>query len=310
MPPTVVEPEIILESTTESQAELDHATGPDRREHFDPDKAKENKTEESKETKSAAASETANAGSKKGESEAEEDANLPPGARKRIDKLTAKLRQTEAERDELRGKREKPATVESAKPAADPEPVLKDFKSWEEWNAAHTRWNVREELRETNAKAEKEQRLAEAKETYDAHLSRVKEARTTHADFDEAVKAMPMVHFRNAEANQAFQMAIVEADNSAEIMYHLAKHPEEMAKFEDLSPVRVQLLVGKISAALSPSTAEHKTAPVTPVSRTPAPPTTLRGTSSAPASSVYDEKISTDEYIRRRTNQQRANRRN
>lgn len=310
MPNTVAEPEIILESTTEPQAELDHATGPDRREHFDPAKAKETQTEESKETKTAAASETANAGSKKGESEAENDANLPPGARKRIDKLTAKLREAEEERDRLRGKSEKRPAAEVAKPATDPEPVVKDFKSWEEWNAAHTRWIVRQENRDSEAKAAKERQQAETKETYDAHLSRVKDARAAHDDFDEAVKAMPTVHFKNAEANMAFQMALVEADNSADIMYHLAKHPDEMAKFEGLSPARVQMLVGQISATLSPSTAEKKTTSQVPVSRTPPPPTTLRGSSSAAATSLYDEKISTDEYMRRRTNQQRSNRRN
>lgn len=312
MPKTEM-PDITLVSTTESQAELDHATGPNWREHFDPAKAKEeetkakensggsaadDKSDKSGETKTAPASETG----KPATSKSEEDEPLPKGVQKRLDRLTARLKETE-EKLAAASRRSEPEKAETAKPAdQDPEPALKDFKDWNEWNAAHNRWLVRDEQRKLDAKTAEEDAAAAAKETFDAHLGRIEEARVAHEDFEDAIKGMPVFQFSSPAANQAFQMAIVEAENSAELMYHLAKNPQEMAKFATLSPVRVQMLVGQISAKLSPeSSASASVARAKPVSRTPAPPTPVRGASSAPTA-LNDPALvkDTDAWIARR----------
>jgi hypothetical protein len=312
--PIVEQPEITLVSTTESQAELDHATGPNWRERFDPAKAaatgtdgeNKNKPEESTETKddskTAAASDAAKPASK-----TEDDEPLPKGVQKRIDRITARLKEAEDELARSRSTRREP---EAAKPAsaADPEPALKDFKTWEEWNAAHNRWLVRDENRKTEATRAEEQAKANSKAVFDAHVERVQEYSTAHPEFEDDVKAMPAINFASNAANIAFQHAVVDDDNSAALMHYFATHPEEAKQLEGLSPVRVQKLVGRISEKVA--AAASTTARTTVKTRTPAPTTPLRGTTTAPAS-LDDPALvkDTDSWIAKRQAQMSQKRR-
>lgn len=313
------ENDITIASTTATQAELDHATGPNWREPFDPAKPAE-KTEAEKTAtpgdttaepgkpapKTAPASEPGKAGAREGESEA--DTDLPPGARKRIDRLTAKLKAAEAERDSLRPK--PAATTTAPAPIGDPEPQLKDFETWDKWNEARNRWVVRDEQRKVEANQHQAREQETVKQTFDGHLSRVEAYTTEHPDFVEKVESLDGFKFASENANRSFQIAIVETDNSPEVLEYLADHPEEMEKFATLSPVKVQLAIGRISAALSPSVSEAPPAPkVPPVSRTPAPTTQVRRSAAAPATRLDDPKLSTDDFIKMRNEQERTKRR-
>jgi hypothetical protein len=325
--------DITVASTTETQAELDHATSPNWREHFDPAKVAEKKDEQQSAeadkknaTKTEAGSGPAKTEAKSGKEKDDDDGDLSPGARKRIDKLTARWKAAEDELAALR-RGEKPAsareTVQSKTATdSDPEPKENDpkFKSWDEWNAAHNRWLVRDEKRTLDAKEASERQAAEDKETYDGHLARIQSFTAEHDDFEESVKDMGSFEFASTQSNMAFQLAIVEADNGPDIMYHLAKNPEEMEKFQGLSPVKVQMLVGRLSAKLQPdsSTANDKdkdknketaAASTKKKSNAPEPTEPVRRSSAAPATSLDDPKMSTDEWIRKRNEQERKNRR-
>lgn len=308
--PTTEQPDITLASTTETQAELDHATGPNWRQHFDPAKAKAEEDaagkakpadspEKKVETKIAPASEPGKPASKE-----EEDAPLPKGVQKKLDRMTAKLRETERELQALKGRGE-PAKAEPAKAAsaADPEPQVKDFKSWDEWNAAHNRWLVRDEQRKLDAQTSEREAQESAKATYDAHLERVEQGREAHEDFDEAISGMGTFEFSSEMANRAFQMAVVDSENGAELMYHLAHHPDDMAKFADLSPTGVQRMVGRLEARLFPDGAapSSSVARAKPVTRTPKPTAPVRGTTTAPTA-LDDPTLvkDTDAWIARR----------
>jgi hypothetical protein len=314
------QPDITLASTTETQAELDHATGPNWREHFDPAKAKadeegkknttaepSDKKDEKDETKTAPASEPGKAASKK----EEDEEPLPKGVQKRLDRLTARLKEAEEQLRTRRGEpeKEKPEPAKAAS-SADPEPQLKDFKDWDQWNAAHNRWLVRDEQRQIQAKEAEREAQESAKEIYDAHLSRLDEARGTHDDFDDAIKGMPVFEFSSPQANQAFQMALVDSEFSGELMYHLAKHPEDMAKFANLSPQGVQRMLGRLEARLFPEGTSSVAARAKPVSRTPKPTTPVRGTTTAP-SALDDPALvkDTDAWIQRRQAQLTSSRR-
>jgi len=314
MPTPTQQPDITLASTTETQAELDHATGPNWREKFDPAKAKAEEESKGKETsaeaadkkaatKTAPASETGKTASE--EKDEPGDKDLPPGARKRIDRLTARLRETEEELKATR-RRGEPERTEKPEPAkaatsADPEPQLKDFKDWDQWNAAHNRWIVRDEQRQLDAKETAREAEESAKQSYNAHLERLEDARDAHEDFDDAINGMPVFTFSSPQANQAFQIALVDSENSGELMYHLANHPEDMEKFSNLSPAGVQRMVGRLEARLFPEKSPSETARAKPVSRTPAPTTPVRGTTKA-APDLADPTLvkDTDGWIARR----------
>lgn len=322
------ENDITIASTTATQAELDHATGPNWREPFDPAKPAE-KTEAAKTettsdttaepgkpaTKTAPASEPGKAGAKEGESEA--DKELPPGVKKAIDRATfhrkeAERRASAAEAELARLRGDKPA--DTAKPAAkangDPEPQLKDFKTWDEWNEARNRWVVRDEQRKVEANQHQAREQETVKQTFDGHLARVEAYTTEHPDFVEKVESLDGFQFASDNANRSFQVAIVETDNGPQVLEYLADHPEEMDKFAGYSPVKVQLAIGRISAALSPSVSEAPPAPKTvPVSRTPAPTTKVRHSAAAPATRLDDPKLSTDDFIKIRNEQEQNKRR-
>lgn len=309
--------DITLASTTETQAELDHATSPNWRDHFTPPaepKEGEQKTEKQpgEAPKPGATEKTepaSDAGGKKpgakGESGTEgedDDTPLPKGVQKRLDRLTARLKAAEEELATSKGSRQQQPPPKTGA-QADPEPQQKDFKSWEEWHEAHTRWAVRDEGRKGAEKSAADDAQARAKETYDSHLERIEQARTTHDDFDEVVRAAPMFTFASPQGNVAFQMAIIEAENGPEVLYHLAKNPEEMAKFADLSPVRIQLAIGKLSAALSPSS--DKSGSVSKaVSKAPAPTSRVQRPTTATGRNIYDpdtaKGMSDDEWLRQR----------
>ena len=324
MPVNTAAPEaadITLASTSETQAELDHATGPNWRQPFekpaDPAAGENKETpageqkDDSTKTKPAPGT---GAPQKKpgaaGENDADDD--LPKGARKRIDRLTRRLGDAEAELERLRNSGTQPKTTPAPKSAAeqDAEPQQKDFPSWEKFNEAHSRWAVRDEQRKQSAREAQESEQQRVKDNYDSHLQRIEKARNSHDDFDDAVKDAGTFDFASPAANQAFQLAIIEADNGPDVLYHLAKHPEEMAKFADLSPVRTQLLVGRISAALSPdsSAAAAKPAAGAPkpgaTSRTPAPTTPVRRPTTAAGSNYRDPEtakgMSDEDWIKAR----------
>lgn len=239
--------DITLASTTSSQAELDHATGPNWREHFDPPKVTEpakteetsGKTEESTQhdSKTAPASETGKAGVKEGETEAEK-AGLSPGVQKKIDRLNAKLKQAETDLAAARGAKPAAAAAQTTTPAAkgtDPEPQLKDFKSWDEWNEARNRWVVRDEQRKTAATEHQTREQETQKQVFDSHLSRMDSYRDEHPEIDEKAESLDGFVFKTGgeRANIAFQLAIVEADNGPAVLEYLADHPDEMDKFAE-----------------------------------------------------------------------------
>lgn len=324
--------DITLASTTETQEELDHATSENWRQPFDPSKktpsttdekpAAEGKKQPAAKTEGASETPTTEVKTGKETDEDDDETPLPKGVQKRIDKLTKRLRSQEDELAALRRGEKEPSARETVTPPkaaaeADPEPKVKDFKSWEEWNAAHTRWAVRDENRKAAARALETQQNAEAKETYDSHLSRVSSYAKDHDDFEDAVKDMGKFKFANPQANMAFQFAIVEDDNGPAILHHLATHADEMAKFAGKSASQVTMMLGRLSAKLFPESAasadekkpgETQTSK-TPASKAPAPPTPVRRSTAAPATRLDDEKLSTDDFIRIRNEQERKTRR-
>ena len=178
------------------------------------------------------------------------------GFQKKIDRLI-KMNATAEERaaaleKEVETLRSKNGTKpEEAKPKGDDEPKREDFTDDAAWVKAQARWEVRQELRQEREAEQKAAEEAEVKAIFDGHNRRVAETRAKYDDFDEKVNATdtPWKDGTPADvrASQAFQVALFETDNSGEILYHLASHPEELAKFAGLSPVKIQMAMGRLA---------------------------------------------------------------
>lgn len=303
------EPVVTLASTTETQDELDHATSPNWREQFDPEKAK---TERVQREKDAAAEEAkTKAGGQappaargpEGESESDDDDTpLPKGVQRRLDKLTHRLKLAESKLEEKeKAKVTETPVVSDVK--EDKEPQKKDFADSDDWVRAHGLWAAREVSRQNVAATAQKAEEAHSTEVFQAHLGRLDAFRGEHPDFDKTIETATIPF------SQAVAIALVEADNGPAIAYHLAKHPDEFEKLSKMSQHRQIMEIGRISASLSPS--DGSAAQVTPTatrSKTPAPITPEKTTKAAAANVPLSE-LGTDDFIKRRDEEERAKRR-
>lgn len=311
--PTETQDDVVLSSTAvETKTEAAPVTPAAPAKDAKTEAVTEAATTESTEGKSK--TETAKTETKSEEGKPEEkgeDEALPRGVQKRLDKLTARLKAAEEALEEASKTKTAPPkeAVETVAAAnADPKPTLDDigagkkFATYEDFIEGLGRWAARQERQAASAKDAETAQASEAKKSYDAHLGRVVAARTKYADFDEAIESVEAIHFASEASNRAFQVALVESPDGADIIYHLSKHPETVAKIAALPPSQVLMEIGRISASLLPS--GSTAAPKTPTSKAPEPITPVTS-STTTARPLNDPDIDTDEFIRRRRESQR-----
>ena len=223
------------------------------------------------------------------------------GYEKRIGKLTAKNYSLENENTALKERLDaiearlnesatKTAKEETPAEAVEKEPQPNDFGTYEEYVKAAVSFGakaVAKELFETQKQAEtakqqesaKATQQAELQATFDSYNKQVSEIRGRIDDFDEVVGAS------TATFPQAAQFAIMEQDNGADIVYHLAQNPEICEELNKLinKPLAIAARIGKLSMQLAKEDGVASATPVTPatpkrpVSKAPAPVTPVAG---------------------------------
>lgn len=195
---------------------------------------------------------------------------------------------------ELESRRGPPAEVERA----DEAPKLADFKEYEEYADARSRWVARQELRRASAAAReysaREMATNRAVEIRAKWESAEAGAREKYEDYDE-VMAGP-VRFPESVA-----VALLDSEKGAEISYYLKSHPEEVKALRGLSPVAAARVIGRLELKLDESPTKKE--------QTKAPPPPKPTRSSAPTDELAGN-ISDSEWIRRRNKQELDRRRN
>ena len=167
---------------------------------------------------------------------------------RRIDRLT---REVEELKRQIAGQPVKPQDrpSESARPAAG-KPKLEDFPNLQAWQEALTDWKIddRERTRkETEARTATEQTI---REQQDVWAKKEKAARKAHDDYDDL---MDTVKIPVGPGVLAARQAMLEDENGAELLYHLARNPKELERIAALSPASAVMAIGKLSASLSPA---------------------------------------------------------
>jgi plasmid stabilization system protein ParE len=209
---------------------------------------------------------------------AEEGEKKKGGWQRRIEKL-------EREKAELEKKVSEPAKplaqdAGAAKPETKtaegrPEkPKLENFDSYDKWEDAKDEylekladWKVdqREKQRSEQAKqAQAQQQQQAVLKTFNERLAAAK-ARIT--DFDDVVQGAIADH--DVQVSPAMSEAITESEHGPDVVYYLAKHPDEALRISKLSPLAAAREIGKIEAKVTPEAEPEKTA--TKVSKAPAP---------------------------------------
>ena len=200
---------------------------------------------------------------------------------KRIDQLTAQLRQKERELEETRSKSEaKPATEPKREDFDDYESFVKAVARHEAEAAAEKRLDEADKkAREREARAQEENQHRSFAEARENILEKGSEA---YPDF-EAVTTNEDLSITPVMAD-----ALLSSEKGHELWYHLGKNPDLADRIAEMHPVQQLMELGRIEATLSgrkPSAA-------------PKPTTTLnpRGSSA----NALTDNLSTQEWMKRR----------
>ena len=227
------------------------------------------------------------------------------GFQKRIERLTREKAEAqervEALEAELAAK--KPGTngkPEITPPATDKEPEESDFATYKEFVKAQAQWEIRQALKREAEEAARQAEEERSKEVFDAYHERIEAAKEKYEDWDEvSANAGKLILPPSA------QVCIMEAENGPDVLYWLAKNPEQAAKLEEMSPAQAAIEIGRISARLEPP-AETKPAEKVaekPKSKVPEPIKPLGGA----AHVERDLKdLSVDEFMERRNKEEAA----
>jgi hypothetical protein len=192
--------------------------------------------------------------------------------KKHLDDEAAKIRnkyERKMERQRIEAETRAKVAQEQAieAPADDPEPKESDFESFSDYMKALAKHEARQIVRAEKAaesqKAVKEAQMSEAQRQQTRQQELLEKGEAKFDDFEDVVKS------DKHEYSRAAYLAILESDMSAEIVYHLAKNPEEGARIAQLPAYAQAKEIGKLEDKLSakpapkPSKAPDPISPVT-----------------------------------------------
>jgi hypothetical protein len=218
---------------------------------------------------------------------AEDGEKKKGGWQRRIEKL-------ERENGELKQKISEPVKplaqdAETAKPetkAADgrPEkPKLEHFESYDKWEDAKDEymekladWKVDQREKQRSEQFRQQQAQQQAQAVAKTFNERLAAAKARIADFDDVVQGAIADH--DVQISRAMSEAITESEQGPDVVYYLAKHPDEAKRISALSPLAAAREIGKIEVKVAPEAEPDK--PAKTVSKAPPPIKTVGSTAS------------------------------
>ncbi|MDE2098393.1 MAG: hypothetical protein KGL39_14160 [Patescibacteria group bacterium] len=282
-----------IESTTDSQADLEKAFGKEETETKPAEQAAaaETETQEGKqlagefeEAIEAAGDETDASGSEEEAYEAESQARPQEkkhkpskGFQKRIDKLTKEKYQLEARIAEFERQRQEQAAQvqqrqqvqQQAQAQPQGKPTLDQFQSYDAYVEALADWKFQE--RQAQAQREAAQRTQveaaqkqqqEFKERFDSYRERVNAAATKYEDWDDVTS-------KNVIVPESASLAIIDSEQGPDITYFLGKHPEVVDELHEMTPTqqiaRIAVIGYELAHPKAPKVTTKAPAPVQPV---------------------------------------------
>jgi hypothetical protein len=235
-------------------------------------------TEKEEQTSTSESSES----SKEGESvSSSEEAKHSEGrnAQKRINQLTAQLRQVERKLAEVSKVKE----AEAPKYIEPVKPTQEKFDTWDEYNQALDKYvsdmrdytaktaveNDRKTRSEQAARDEQEKTQKAAKDAWD---KRAEATKARNPDFD-TVTCLEVV-----QPNPALDAFFVDSPLGPDVLAYLAEHTDEAEKMRDLSPLQTLRAAIAIEQKIEPQIKGIKTK-----GEPPKPPGYVSGKASSPA---------------------------
>jgi len=170
-------------------------------------------------------------------------------------------------------------------------PKVDDYENWEDFNEALTDWKVDRKLEAI----EQQKSQKEAVRSQQSESERINEKQTEllesgerkYDDFEDVVKSDNTVYSRAA------YLSILESDQSADIVYYLAKNQDDAKRIAALPAYAQAKEIGKL---------EDKLSAKKPV-KTSSAPKPIEPIGSGTASAKSPEEMSTAEYTEYRAKQ-------
>lgn len=218
-------------------------------------------------------------------------------AQKRIDRLTWEANEAKRKAEELEAKLRERQERQPDPLAA--RPKMEDFQDYEaylealaDWKAEEKAQRLREELK---AESEKTRAKTEADRRMEAFRAAESKFRATVTDYDEAIQDA-----QDTPMTQVMFDVILESEVGPNILYYLAKNPDEAERIAHLSPARQAAEIGKLEDKL----AQQLKDPQKPkASNAPPPVNPVRARGSASTPRLDDPNLSMEEYSRLRRKQ-------
>lgn len=117
--------------------------------------------------------------------------------------------------------------------------------------AAFEHWRNQE-----RQQARQQAEQTEMQKALEVFAQKQEEAREVYPDFDEVIESAA-----STPVNPHVQRALVEADNSADLLFFFAKNPAELEKLNRLNPYVAALKIGKMDAKFQRPTTKASAAP-------------------------------------------------
>jgi hypothetical protein len=218
-------------------------------------------------------------------------------AQKRIDRLTWEANEAKRKAEELEAKLRERQERQPEPSAARPKP--EDFQDYDDYVEALADWKAEEKARklrdELKAESEKTRAKTEADRRMEAFRAAESKFRATVQDYDEAIQDA-----QDTPMTQVMFDVILESEVGPNLLYHLAKNPDEAERIAHLSPARQAAEIGKLEDKL----AQQLKDPQKPkASNAPPPVNPVRARGSASTPRLDDPNLSMEEYSRLRRKQ-------
>jgi flagellum-specific peptidoglycan hydrolase FlgJ len=236
-------------------------------------------------------SESDEEGSKEGEKR-----KVKGGFKKRIGKLVGKLSEREREITGLKYELElarsgknaaQTETTTPAKVAAEGEPKPDDFDTHAEYVTALTKFTVGKARSDEKAQEREADIRKQEKEAVETYKERRDNFAKDHSDWNEVIAGVSDIPM-----SITLSQIALESENGPELIYELAKDPEEYERISQLPPLAAAKAIGRFEAKLAKATSENKIAKIT---KAPTPPNPV-GNSSTNATSKSPDDMDMQEY--------------
>ena len=213
--------------------------------------------------------------------------------REKIEKLRAAKTRAEQESEFWKQQALKSAGEPKPDPKVEPKPAAasegkprpEKFDTHAEYVEALTDWKTDQKLNEREQKAEKTRLESEQAKLGQSHADRITSFKASHDDFDEM-----MDNLADVPRTPALEHVIKSSENGPELLYELAKKPEEAKRIAMLPYGAMLREIGKFEAGIAAKSASEPKPETKRVSSAPKPiaPVGGGGKASAPPKTLEE----------------------